>query len=479
MQKSSLWQRSAPATRDRMFSGLLGLLILALVAAGCASTPPAQAPAAPAVQPAAAPVTSEPATPQVLPATGATPTVAASGAATGAASGGAALVNLAQKASFGLFLVDDKGMTLYEYTKDTPNTSTCYDQCAAAWPPLLTGGAPLAGTGITPSLLGTTARTDGKTQVTYSGHPLYYFAKDQKPGDINGQGVGGVWFVLSPRGGGMTSSKVPGTATPQAFSVIKPEPTPTGPATPKVSQNDQLGQFLVDDKGMTLYLYTKDTPNTSTCYDQCAVTWPPFYSNGAPVAGSGIDASLLGTTTRKDGTVQVTYKGWPLYYWFRDQKPGDTLGQWVGGTWFVISPKGEQITAGKPPATAAPAPTAASAAPAATTAPAAPAAGGYGNGAAATAAPSTAAGQTVSVAISNFAFAPKTLTVAPGTTVEWTNQDSAGHTVTADNSAFDSGNMNQGATFKFTFTQPGTYAYYCRYHGGPGGQGMAGQIIVE
>ena len=78
-----------------------------------------------------------------------------------------------------------------------------------------------------------------------------------------------------------------------------------------------------------------------------------------------------------------------------------------------------------------------------------------------------AAGQPVSVAISNFAFAPKTLTVAPGTTVVWKNGDSAAHTVTADNDAFDSGNLDQGATFKFTFTQPGTYAYYCSYHGGP------------
>ena len=337
-------------------------------------------------------------------------------------------------ANFGLFLVDDKGMTLYLYTKDTPNTSNCYDQCAAAWPPFLTNGAPLAGTGITPSLLGTTTRKDGKTQVTYNGNPLYYFAKDQKPGDIAGQGVGGVWFVLSPRGAGMTSSKAPGQGTPQASSVIKPQPTPAGPVTLKVSQTDQLGQFLVDDKGMTLYLYTKDTPNTSNCYDICAVTWPPLYTNGAPVAGAGVDASLLGTTTRTDGTVQVTYKGWPLYYWFRDQKPGDTTGQWVGGTWFVISPKGETITAGKPPATATPA---------ATTAPtAARAAGGQRRQPPRPRAPV----RPVSVAISNNAFAPKTLTVAPGTTVVWKNGDSVAHTVTADNGAFDSGNMEQGAT---------------------------------
>ena len=351
MEKFSIWRRPISISRGRLMGGLVALLVLALVAAGCASTTGAQvtqATEAPTAPPATVAATAESAATQAPTTAG---TTATAGTSTGA-SGGPALVNLAQKANFGLFLVDDKGMTLYEYTKDTANTSTCYDQCAAAWPPLLTDGAPQAGTGITPSLLSTTTRTDGKTQVTYNGKPLYYFAKDQQPGDINGQGVGGAWFVLSPRGGGMTQSKAPGPGTPQAYSVIKPEPTPTGPTTLAVSQTGELGQFLVDDKGMTLYLYTKDTPNTSNCYDMCAVTWPPLYTNGAPVAGTGVDASLLGTTTRTDGTVQVTYKGSPLYYWSRDQKPGDTKGQWVGGTWFVISPKGETITAGKPPAPA-------------------------------------------------------------------------------------------------------------------------------
>jgi predicted lipoprotein with Yx(FWY)xxD motif len=342
------------AARRKVIGSFLSMLVLVLVVAGCAPSA-----AAPAAQPTATAVASS----TVAPTTGAVSTVApTTGTATtsggaSTASGSGTLVNLAQKANFGLFLIDEKGMTLYLFTKDTPNTSTCYDQCAAAWPPLLTNGTPVGGLGVTASLLGTTTRKDGKTQVTYKGSPLYYFAKDQKPGDIMGQGVGGVWFVLSPRGSGMTTSKAPGEGTPQAMTVIKPQPTPAGPTTLTVSQTDKLGQFLVDDKGMTLYLYTKDTPNTSNCYDQCTVTWPPLLTNGAPVSGVGLDASLLGMTTRKDGTVQVTYKGWPLYHWFRDLKPGDTNGQWVGGTWFVISPKGETITAGKPPATVTPAAT--------------------------------------------------------------------------------------------------------------------------
>jgi plastocyanin len=201
---------------------------------------------------------------------------------------------------------------------------------------------------------------------------------------------------------------------------------------------------------MTLYLYTNDTKNTSTCYDKCATAWPPLLTSGAPAVGAGADASLLGTTTRTDGKMQVTYNGWPLYYWFKDQKAGDTTGQLVGGVWFVVSPKGDKITTATNPT------------PASTSA-----AGGQ------------AAGQTVQVDLNNSALAPKTLTVAPGTTVVWTNSDSVAHTVTADDGSFDSGNLAQGATFKFTFSKAGTFAYYCKYHGGKGGVGMAGQIIVK
>jgi predicted lipoprotein with Yx(FWY)xxD motif len=110
-----------------------------------------------------------------------------------------------------------------------------------------------------------------------------------------------------------------------------------------VGKNDALGSFLVDSKGMTLYIFTKDTPNTSTCYGKCEANWPPLLSTGAPVGGDGVDASKLGTTQRTDGSMQVTYNGWPLYYYAKDAKPGDTTGQTVGDVWFVISPAGEQI----------------------------------------------------------------------------------------------------------------------------------------
>lgn len=89
-----------------------------------------------------------------------------------------------------------------------------------------------------------------------------------------------------------------------------------------------------------------------------------------------------------------------------------------------------------------------------------------------------AAPQTVDVTISNFSFNPAEVTVKAGTTIVWTNQDNVGHTVTSDTGLFDSGILNNGGTFSFTFTQAGTYPYYCRPHGGAGGVGMSGKVIV-
>jgi predicted lipoprotein with Yx(FWY)xxD motif len=105
--------------------------------------------------------------------------------------------------SLGKVLVDSRGRTLYLFEKDTGSKSTCSGACASAWPPLRTSGTPKAGSGVTASLLGTTTRSDGNDEVTYNGHPLYYYAGDQKAGDTNGQDLnqfGASWYVLSPAG---------------------------------------------------------------------------------------------------------------------------------------------------------------------------------------------------------------------------------------------------------------------------------------
>ena len=107
------------------------------------------------------------------------------------------------KSRFGKIIVDGRGRSLYLFEKDRRGHSACSGACAAYWPPLLTTGKPVAGTGAKKSLLGTIRRSNGKKQVTYNGHPLYRFVQDTRPGQVKGQDTnffGGGWYVISPSG---------------------------------------------------------------------------------------------------------------------------------------------------------------------------------------------------------------------------------------------------------------------------------------
>jgi predicted lipoprotein with Yx(FWY)xxD motif len=127
-------------------------------------------------------------------------------AATGppaSANGRPATVGVASNGDLGKILVDSQGRTLYLFQRDAGTKSACAGACAAAWPPLRAIGTPVAGAGLAMPEIGTTAREDGKPEVTYNGHPLYRYVGDAKPGDTSGQGItafGGGWFALSPAG---------------------------------------------------------------------------------------------------------------------------------------------------------------------------------------------------------------------------------------------------------------------------------------
>jgi predicted lipoprotein with Yx(FWY)xxD motif len=114
-------------------------------------------------------------------------------------------------------VVGATGKTLYRYHEDTKSTVKCTGACATSWPPLLVaaGKKPVAGKGVTASKLGTLKRPDGKTQVTYGGYALYYFAGDKKAGDANGQGFEGEWHAVAPSGAVVTKAA---TAAPASTS---------------------------------------------------------------------------------------------------------------------------------------------------------------------------------------------------------------------------------------------------------------------
>ena len=105
----------------------------------------------------------------------------------------------------------------------------------------------------------------------------------------------------------------------------------------KLSEKDGVGKFLTDAKGMTLYIFKKDSPGKSACAGPCVEKWPLYFREKVAVP-EGVKAGDFGTITREDGKKQTTYKGWPLYYFGGDKAPGDVKGQGVGTVWYVANP---------------------------------------------------------------------------------------------------------------------------------------------
>ena len=232
-------------------------------------------------------------------------------------------------AELGKVLTDSAGLTLYRFDEDTaqPPKSNCEGACAKAWPPVPANDAS-AGAGIDKSLLGEVTRADGTKQLTIGGWPAYRYAKDTKAGDIAGQGVGGKWFALAPTGKKATLASLPGLS---------------------VRKDPKLGDIVVDKNGMTVYRFIKDQawPKViSNCTGSCLQKWPAV----APVDPNdtkGIAKKGLMGFTRPDGVKQMTVDCWPAYTFSGDTKPGDTNGQGVGGTWYVMAPSGKPIGAPK------------------------------------------------------------------------------------------------------------------------------------
>lgn len=148
-----------------------------------------------------------------------------------------------------------------------------------------------------------------------------------------GGGTGGAYGNRYGGGGGSTAAGSEGSGG--------------GAAVVSLGNAAKLGMVLVDSNGMTLYDFHKDKGTTSSCYGACAQSWPPLTTAGKPQAGNGASASKLGTTERKDGTMQVTYAGHPLYTFVGDQGPGEANGNDVkafGASWYALKGSGEDAS---------------------------------------------------------------------------------------------------------------------------------------
>jgi predicted lipoprotein with Yx(FWY)xxD motif len=232
----------------------------------------------------------------------------------------------------GKVVTDSEGFTLYRFDNDTasPPASNCAGACAKAWPVVAAEGAKAA-PGVDASLIGEVTRADGGKQLTIGNWPMYRYAKDTKPGDVNGQGVGGTWFAAAPDG----KKAAPAAAAADLAGL-------------SVRKDPELGDIIVDKRGMTVYRLTKDSawPMKSACVGPCLDKWPVV----APLKKSdtkGIIQKGFVTFDRPDGVKQQSINCWPVYTFSGDKKPGDTNGQGVGGTWFAVSPQAKLVGAPK------------------------------------------------------------------------------------------------------------------------------------
>lgn len=246
-----------------------------------------------------------------------------------------ATVAVAEDPELGQILTDTEGMTLYLFTNDEQGsgTSVCNDDCLANWPAFTAEDPLTLPEGVDGELTQIT-RDDGTMQVAYNGWPLYYFVGDTEAGDVNGQGIGDVWFVID--------SEVM-DADPMASPMASPSASPVaGDTSVLVHEDPELGMILTDSEGMVLYTFTNDEQGSgvSTCEDDCLANWPAFVADDPLTLPDGVPGELT-QIERSDGTMQVAYNGWPLYYFAADTAPGDTNGHEVGDRWFVVTPADE------------------------------------------------------------------------------------------------------------------------------------------
>ncbi|WP_374778217.1 SCO0930 family lipoprotein [Streptomyces sp. NBC_01310] len=277
---------------------------------------------------------------------------AAPAADAGAGAKPAGQLALAANEQLGQVLTDSAGLTLYRFDKDTakPPKSNCDGDCEKTWPVVAAGDA-TAAAGMDPALLGEVVRTDGSKQLTVGGWPAYRYNKDTKAGDVNGQGVGGVWFALAADGKKAAKAAPGAGAAPEAGAGAgaAPEAGAGGAAEAgaalSVAKNAKLGEHIVDGKGMTVYRFKPDTqwPMVSKCVGDCLTKWPVVPPVDKGNAKGIIEKNYL-VLDRPDGKKQQSVDCWPVYTFSGDKNPGDINGQGVGGTWYAVSPDGKLIT---------------------------------------------------------------------------------------------------------------------------------------
>ncbi|WP_166964571.1 hypothetical protein [Yeosuana marina] len=224
-----------------------------------------------------------------------------------------ASVKLTNNSTLGSILTDSEGRSLYFFSKDTDGISKCVDGCVNIWPIFYVENLEVDN-GLDINDFGTITRTDGELQTTYKGWPLYYYASDNVAGDTNGENVNNVWFVAKPDYSLM-------------YAKAQLQGHDGNNYTSSYTVGDEETSYIVDIDGRTLYTFSHDSNGVNS------FTAPDFSNNGVwPIAEITLDKipSILNSddfgTIDVYGRTQLTYKGWPLYYFGQDSQRGDNKG---------------------------------------------------------------------------------------------------------------------------------------------------------
>lgn len=238
-------------------------------------------------------------------------------------------IQIANDAKFGAVLTDSAGKTLYFFASDVAGTPNCTGACETTWPPYYSANAS-TDLNVKISEVSTVVRAGGKKQSTYKGYPLYYFKDDAEAGQIKGDGVAGIWFVAKPDYSIMM-------ANAQLIGANGTQYTKT--------YTEGVGKtvYLTDATGRTLYAFSPDKNNKNTFTTDLAKNgiWPVYEAaelKGLPSVITKDLFSVIDVTTI--GKKQLTYKGWPLYYFAQDAIRGDNKGVSMGpapGFWPVLT----------------------------------------------------------------------------------------------------------------------------------------------
>ncbi|MBZ4189018.1 hypothetical protein [Niabella beijingensis] len=223
-------------------------------------------------------------------------------------------VKLAASTTYGDYLVDKDGRTLYFFANDSATVNTCFSAgCKALWPVFFAGiNAQTIGNGLNINDFDTIG-TGASMQLAYKGRPLYYYAPlsngtnvPETAGQIGGEGVGNNWFVAKPDYTiTLTNAQLVGQDGNKYDSTLV------------VITGNSKTRYLTDARGITLYAFTNDKLNTSNCVEGCAAIWP-VYETEKIVVPSYLEKSSFSVITYPSGKKQLTYNGWPLYYYASD-----------------------------------------------------------------------------------------------------------------------------------------------------------------